>query len=62
MPERQLEIAALEKAMADSALFADDPAEFNTKAARLAAARSEIETYEQEWLTLEEKREALARG
>jgi ATP-binding cassette subfamily F protein uup len=62
MPERQLEIAALVKARADSALFADDPAEFNMKAARLAAAQSEIETYEQEWLALEEKRETLARG
>jgi ATP-binding cassette subfamily F protein uup len=62
IPERQAEIAALETAMADPALFASDPAEFRKKAARLEVARSEIGAYEHEWLMLEEKRETLARS
>jgi len=62
MPERQDEIVALEDQMADSALFSRDPKAFHARANRLAAARSELATYEVEWLALEEKREALARG
>jgi ATP-binding cassette subfamily F protein uup len=62
MPERQAEIAALEAAMADPDLFTKQAAEFAKKAARLEAARSELESHELEWLALEEKREALARG
>jgi ABC transport system ATP-binding/permease protein len=61
MPERQAEIIALEAAMADPDLFSRQPAEFQKKAARLAAARVELEGYELEWLALEEKRDALAR-
>ncbi|RYG33744.1 MAG: ABC transporter ATP-binding protein [Burkholderiales bacterium] len=62
MPERQQEITDLEDAMADSATFSKDPKGFQTRANRLTAARAELETYEEEWLGLEEKREALARG
>ncbi|MEZ6030196.1 MAG: ATP-binding cassette domain-containing protein [Hyphomonadaceae bacterium] len=61
MPARQAEIADLEAAMADPALFAKDPAAFQSKASRLSAARAELEHYELEWLELEEKREALTR-
>ena len=62
MPERQKEITDLEDAMADSALFTKDPKGFQTRANRLTAARAELEGYEEEWLALEEKREALARN
>jgi ABC transport system ATP-binding/permease protein len=61
MPERQGEVAALEAAMADPDLFSRQPAEFQRKAARLAEARSELDSYELEWLALEERRDALAR-
>jgi ATP-binding cassette subfamily F protein uup len=62
MPERQDEITRLEDEMADSSLFTKDPKAFHARANRLAAARSEIASYEAEWIVLEEKREALARG
>jgi ATP-binding cassette subfamily F protein uup len=62
MPERQAEIATLESAMADPGLFANQPAEFQKKAARLQAARDELESCELEWLALEEKRETLMRN
>jgi ATP-binding cassette subfamily F protein uup len=62
MPERQDEITRLEDEMADSALFAKDPKAFHARANRLAAARTELAAHEAEWMALEEKREALARG
>jgi ATP-binding cassette subfamily F protein uup len=62
MPERQAEIARLEAEMADAGLFANRPAEFAKKAARLEAARAELDSQEGEWLALEEKRDVLARG
>ena len=62
MPVRQAEIADLEARMADSSLFARDLATFERTAARLAAARDELERHELEWLELEERREALSRG
>jgi ATP-binding cassette subfamily F protein uup len=43
-------------------LFAKDPKAFHARANRLAAARTELAAYEAEWMALEEKREALARG
>ena len=61
MPDRHAEISALEAAMADPDLFSRQPSEFQKKVSRLAAARTELEGYELEWLTLEEKRDALAR-
>jgi len=62
MPERQKEITDLEDAMADSALFTKDPKGFQSRANRLTAARAELDAYEEEWLALEEKREALGRS
>ncbi|MEQ1782690.1 MAG: ABC-F family ATP-binding cassette domain-containing protein [Hyphomonadaceae bacterium] len=61
MPERQKEIVDLEDAMADSALFTKDPKGYHARANRVAAARQELSAYEEEWLELEEKREALTR-
>ena len=62
MPQRQQEIVDLEDAMADSALFAKDPKAFQSRANRVAAARLELNAYEEEWLALEEKRDALTRS
>ncbi len=62
MPERQKEIVDLEDAMADSALFTRDPKGYHARANRVAAARHELAAYEEEWLGLEEKREALTRS
>jgi len=61
MPERQQEIVDLEDAMNDTALFEKDPKAFHARANRVAAARIELAKYEEEWLALEEKREALTR-
>jgi ATP-binding cassette subfamily F protein uup len=61
MPERQKEITNIEDAMADASLFTKDPKAFQANANRLTAARHELEAYEEEWLALEEKREALSR-
>ena len=54
-------IVDLEDAMADSSLFEKDPKAFHARANRVAAARIELAKYEEEWLALEEKREALTR-
>ncbi|MEP7210356.1 MAG: ATP-binding cassette domain-containing protein, partial [Alphaproteobacteria bacterium] len=62
MPERKAEIEQLEDAMADAASFSKDPKAFQSRANRITAARAELETYELEWLDLEEKRDALGRA
>ena len=62
MPERQKEITNIEDAMADASLFAKDPKGFHANANRLTTARHELAAYEEEWLALEEKREALSRA
>jgi len=59
MPALAEEIKTLETALADPELYAKDRAAFDTKSARLTAARQELETAELDWLTLEEKREAI---
>jgi len=62
LSERQTEITDLEDAMADGSLFTRDPKAFQARANRLSTARAELAQYEEEWLALEEKREALARS
>ncbi len=59
IPKLEKEIKTLEAALADPGLFTKKPDEFNTKAARLDAAREELEMSEMDWLELEEKRESL---
>lgn len=59
IPKLQAEIAALEKDLADAGLYARDAAAFTKKSARAAAARTELENIEMEWLEIEEKRESL---
>jgi ATP-binding cassette subfamily F protein uup len=54
------EIATLEARLADPALYARSPAEFAKVSANLDRKRAEAAAAEDEWLSLEEKREALA--
>jgi ATP-binding cassette subfamily F protein uup len=60
LPKLQAEIVRLEDGLADASMFAKDPKSFQANANRLAAARSELEAAEAEWLALEEKRDALS--
>ena len=53
------QIDALKTALADPSLFARAPEIFNEKARRLDAAQADLAAAEEEWLTLEMKREAL---
>jgi ATP-binding cassette subfamily F protein uup len=59
MPKLVAEIAALEKRLEDPALYARDPAGFDRIMKTLDAARARLVAAEEEWLALEEKREAL---
>ena len=54
-------IAKLETDMADPNLYTRDPSGFAKLSAALEAARQELAASEEEWLELEERREALAR-
>lgn len=53
------DIAALEKRLEDPSLYARDPAGFDKIMKALDAARLQLGAAEEEWLALEEKREAL---
>ena len=53
------DIAGLEQALADPALYGRDRAGYEAKAARLATAKRELAAAEERWLELEGKREAL---
>jgi ATP-binding cassette subfamily F protein uup len=55
-------IASLETALADPDLYGKDPAAFDRFSRALDAARSQLGAAEEEWLTLEERREALETG
>ena len=54
------EIARLEGAIADPGLYARDAKAFDTAMATMDKARAGLAAAEQEWLALEEKREAMA--
>jgi len=60
--EAPARITALEAALADPGLYARDPAAFARASQALEAARAELFAGEEEWLELEERREALASG
>ncbi len=53
------EMAALNEALADPALYTRDPKGFAAKTARLGAAQAELDAAETEWLELEMLREEL---
>jgi len=55
-------MATLEKAMADPTLYARDPTGFDRYSRALEAARTQLAAAEEEWLELEERREALESG
>ncbi|MFN3521895.1 MAG: ABC-F family ATP-binding cassette domain-containing protein [Phenylobacterium sp.] len=59
LPEK---IARLEADLADPTLYGRDPAAFDRLGQALAAARSQLADSEEEWLELEERREALEAG
>jgi ABC transport system ATP-binding/permease protein len=62
MPRLTDEIAALEDRLHDSGFYARDRAGFDATMRRMKAARAELGSAEEEWLALEERREALAKG
>jgi len=55
-------IATLERALHDPDLYARDPAAFDRFSRALEAARVQLAAAEEEWLELEERREALESG
>jgi ATP-binding cassette subfamily F protein uup len=56
------QVAKLEKALADPGLYGRDPAAFQRLSAELESVRTRLISAEEEWLALEERREALAAG
>ncbi|MDR3513238.1 MAG: ATP-binding cassette domain-containing protein [Caulobacteraceae bacterium] len=62
MPRLSDEIVALEARLEDAGLYARDPKAFDAIMQRVTAARAELGAAEEEWLSLEERREALAKG
>ena len=58
--EREREIAMLEKALAAPDAYAKGPEDFQKPSVRLDAAKTDLESMEEEWLALEEKKETLA--
>ena len=62
MPRLSDEIVTLEARLDDSTLYARDRKTFDAAMHRITAARTELANAEEEWLELEERREALAKG
>jgi len=62
MPRLSDEIVTLDARLEDAGLYARDPKTFDAIMHRVTAARAELGAAEEEWLTLEEKREALTKG
>ncbi len=60
MPKLQAEIRRHETALEDAGFYARDPAGFERTMKALDAARATLSASEDEWLTLEARREALA--
>jgi ATP-binding cassette subfamily F protein uup len=62
MPRLSDEIVALEARLDDPGLYARDRPAFEAAMHRLTAARADLARAEEDWLELEERRDALARG
>ncbi|MFO1015879.1 MAG: ABC-F family ATP-binding cassette domain-containing protein [Caulobacteraceae bacterium] len=60
MPRLTAAIAGHEKRLEDAGLYARDPAGFDRLMAELSKTRADLAAAEEEWLLLEEKREALS--
>jgi ATP-binding cassette subfamily F protein uup len=61
-PKLAGEIKALERRLADPGLYARDRKAFDAAMTALTALKAELAAAEDEWVALEEKREALQRG
>jgi len=61
-PKLAADIATLEQRLHDPGLYTSDPAGFDKIMKDLDRKRAQLSAAEDEWLTLEEKREALANG
>jgi len=61
MPRLSDEIVALEARLDDPGLYARDRRAFDVTMHRLTTARADLARAEEDWLELEERREALAR-
>ncbi|MGZ8363992.1 MAG: ATP-binding cassette domain-containing protein, partial [Caulobacteraceae bacterium] len=59
MPRLHAQIAALEATLSDATLYARDPQAFGKAMSEITAARTTLAAAEEEWLVLEEKKEAL---
>ena len=59
MPRLADQIAGHERTLEDAGLYARDPAAFERVMRALEAARAQLAASEEEWLELEEKREAV---
>ncbi len=59
LPRLQARILALESEIADPDAYSRDPQGFGERAGELDRMKSEVETLEEEWLQIEERREAL---
>jgi ATP-binding cassette subfamily F protein uup len=59
MPRLADQIAAHERTLEDAELYAREPKRFEATMAALVRTRAELASAEEEWLALEEKREAL---
>jgi ATP-binding cassette subfamily F protein uup len=55
----EVEMAGLEKKLADPALYTRDPASFTDISAKLAGLRAQKDADEERWLALEMQREEL---
>ena len=62
MPRLTGEIAAHEATLADAGLYARDPGAFQRTMTALETARATLTAAEEEWLGLEEKKEAAAKA
>jgi ATP-binding cassette subfamily F protein uup len=62
MPRLTAEIATLEGRLHDSGFYSRDRAGFDATMLRMETARAELASAEEEWLALEERREALTKG
>ena len=61
LPALAAEIARLEAHLADPALYTRNPAAFTAATTALDKARADLAQAEEDWLTLEERKEALAK-
>jgi ATP-binding cassette subfamily F protein uup len=62
MPRLSDEIVSLEARLEDAGLYARDPKTFDAIMKRVTDARAELGKAEEDWLELEERREALTKG